>query len=265
MIPVVTNADDFGLSEGVCSGIVKAIQAGGLTATTAMACVPGAMERLARWAPAIPGRIGAHLQLTSGRPLLPPERVPSLVDADGRFPDSRKKVTAPQTSEIFAEWQAQIELLVRVGIEPTHLDSHHHIHRLPAAFPAFCEIAKRFSVPARAIDAQMRSQLQAEGIPCVGETITGWYGGELSAASMIMLLRQSAEAHPDAESFEVMCHPGLVDSSLAFLSKYVQDRERELAVFLSGNLRRELEAAGFSLSTIAEAVRFPAAAVDLRH
>ena len=54
MIPVVINADDFGLTEGVCAGIVKAIQAGGVTATTAMACVPGAVERLKRWAPKIP-------------------------------------------------------------------------------------------------------------------------------------------------------------------------------------------------------------------
>lgn len=265
MITVVINADDFGLSEGVCSGIAKSIRAGGLTATTAMACVPGAMERLARWAPAIPGRIGAHLQLTSGRPVLPPELVPSLVNENGCFPENRKKVAAPQTSEIFAEWQAQIELLMRVGIEPTHLDSHHHIHRLPAAFPAMCEIAKRYSLSARAVDAQMRSQLQAEGIGCVGHTITEWYGGDLSVAAMIRLLKQAAQTFPASESFEVMCHPGLVDSSLASLSRYVEDRERELAVLLNPGLRKEMEAAGFSLSTMAEAVRSPAAAVDLRN
>jgi len=180
MIPVVINADDFGLTEGVCAGIVKAIHAGGVTATTAMACVPGAADRLKRWAPRIPGRIGAHLQLTSGTPILSPENVPSLVGNHGRFPVTRKQVRNPRTEEIFAEWSAQIEFLLRIGIEPTHLDSHHHIHRLPAAFPAFCELAKRYGVPARAIDPEMTVTLRASGVPCVDRTLTGWYGGELS-------------------------------------------------------------------------------------
>ena len=232
MIPVVINADDFGLTEGVCAGIVKAIQAGGVTATTAMACVPGAVERLKRWAPKIPGR------------------VPSLVQDAGQFPAIRKQVRAPRTEEILFEWRAQIELLLCTGVELTHLDSHHHIHCLPAALPAFCELAKQYGLPARALDAGTTRTLRTAGVPCVSNTLTDWYGGELSVGSLVNVLKEGRRESPEAGSFEVMCHPGFVDGGLRLLSRYVDDREKELAVLCDGALQQELAAAGFCLSSI---------------
>jgi chitin disaccharide deacetylase len=256
VIPVVINADDFGLTEGVCAGIVKTIHAGGVTATTAMVCVPEAADRLKRWAPKIPGRVGLHFQLTSGAPVLPPERVPSLVQQGGQFPAIRKQVRAPRTEEILAEWRAQIELLLRTGIEPTHLDSHHHIHRLPLAFPAFCELAKQYGLPARALDTEMTGTLRAAGVPCVDRTLTGWYAGELSVHSLISVLREGARESPGAASFEVMCHPGFVDDDLPPLSRYLDDREKELTALCDGALQQELAADGFALSPIAFAAGF---------
>lgn len=248
MIPVIINADDFGLTEGVCRGIVRAIHARGVTATTAMVCVPGAVERLRRWAPEIRGYVGAHLQLTSGVPILPPNCVPSLVDDDGRFPSTRKAVSVPRTEEILAEWRAQIRSLLAIGIEPTHVDSHHHIHHLPAAFPAFCEIAREYRIPARAVDDEMRRRLHGAGVRCVDRTLTSWYGGDLSSASLVRLLKESLREWPKSDSFEVMCHPGIVDDDLAGVSRYTSDRQREFAVLCDEALQDELEKAGFLLS-----------------
>lgn len=248
MIPVVINADDFGITEGVCRGIVKAIHAGGVTATTAMVCVWGAAERLRRWGPEIEGYVGAHLQLTSGVPILAPERVPSLVRQDGGFPARRKEVHRPETTEILAEWQAQIEYLLRAGIKPTHLDSHHHVHGLPEAFPAFCELAKRYALPARSLHGEMTCALQAARVACVNQTLTGWYGGELSVKSLVRVLQEGTQEYPETRKFELMCHPGLVDDSLPSLSRYVTEREVELAALCDIQLQRELAAAGFRLS-----------------
>ncbi len=247
-IPVVINADDFGLTEGVCAGIVHAIETGAVTSTTAMAGVPGAVERLQRWAPRIAGRIGAHLQLTSGSPILPPEQVPSLVRNDGKFPAKRKEIRDPKAEEILAEWGAQIERLIAAGIRPTHLDSHHHVHGLPAVFPAFCELAKRYSLPGRSLNSEMTLRLRAEGVPCTDQTLTGWYGGELSAETLMQVLNDGVREFPGAASFEVMCHPGYVDDSLPSLSRYVREREAELAALCNPDLQRKLIAAGFWLS-----------------
>lgn len=250
MIRLMINADDFGLTEGVCSGIVRAIRAGGVTATTAMVCVPGSLERLRRWAPAIVGRIGAHLQLTGGTPVLPPERVRSLVLEDRKFPSRRKELREPRVEEIVSEWRAQIELLLWAGIEPTHLDSHHHIHRLPAVLPAFLEIARQYGLPARSVDPAMTATFRAAGIPCADITLTDWYGGELSAASLVNVLREGARKYPEAETFELMCHPGFFDSDLGLYSRYTADRERELAAICDPTLQDKLRTAGFSLTSV---------------
>jgi hypothetical protein len=248
MISVITNADDFGLTEGGCAAIVKAIYAGGLTATTAMVCVPRATMRLRKWARFIPGRIGAHLQLTGGSPILPPEQIPSLVEANGQFPAKRRGLCAPKTAEIFAEWCAQMEVLLRTGIEPTHLDTHHHVHCLPEAAPAFIEIATRYKLPARALDPEMSRSLREIGLLCVDRTLTDWYGGELSVRTLVKVVADAARELPEARCFEVMCHPAFVDEELIKRSGYVEEREMELIALCDPALPRELGDAGFSLS-----------------
>jgi predicted glycoside hydrolase/deacetylase ChbG (UPF0249 family) len=257
MLPVIINADDFGLTDGVCAGIVRAIEVGGVTSTTAMVCVPGASERLKRWAPGIAGQIGAHLQLTSGTPILSPERVPSLVWQDGRFPTRRKEIQSPRCEEIHDEWRAQIESLLRLGVEPTHLDSHHHVHGLPAVFPVFCDLAKEYSLSARSLDADMTRKLRAAGVSCIDMTLTGWYGGELSVKSLVGIVQEGLREYPSAGNFEVMCHPGFSDHSLPLLSRYVSEREMELAVLCEAKLQGELALAGFSLSRMPVRMRVP--------
>ena len=257
MIRLMVNADDFGLTDGVCSGIIRAINAGGVTATTAMVCVPGAVDRLRHWAPAIAGRIGAHLQLTSGTPVLPPERVRSLILDDSNFPSRRKEVREPKPDEILSEWRAQMELLLQAGIQPTHLDSHHHIHRLPAVLPAFLEIAKQYKLPARSVDPEMTAAFRAAGVPCADATLTDWYGGKLSAASLVEVVTEGVRKYPGAKSFELMCHPGFSGSDLERCSRYTADREQELAVLCDPALQERLAAEGFSLTSVQVATANP--------
>ena len=250
MNQVIINADDFGMTEGICRGIVRAIHTGGVTATTAMVCVPSAQEHIRKWAPQIAGYLGAHLQLTSGTPVLPRERVPSLVAGDGKFPVHRRAIRHPKGEEILAEWQAQLECLLLAGITPTHLDSHHHVHGLPEVFPTFCELARRYSLPARSLHKEMTTALHAAGVTCIGQVLTGWYGGRLSVRTLLEVLIEGTREYPKAESFELMCHPGLVDNSLSLLSHYVDDREVELTTLCDTSLQEELAAAGFCLSRV---------------
>ncbi|HUJ23391.1 MAG TPA: ChbG/HpnK family deacetylase [Bryobacteraceae bacterium] len=252
MIYLVTNADDFGLTEGVCSGIVKAIHEGGVTATTAMACVPGARERLARWAPLVRGHIGAHLQLTGGIPALDARVVPTLVEENGMFPPPGE-VRARNTDEILGEWRAQIEVLLKLGIEPTHLDSHHHVHGIPEAFPAFCEIARQYRIPARALDPWMTARFRQMGIACADKTLLEWYEGDLSVSGLLALMEEGTRDCGASSVVEVMCHPALVDDDLRAVSDYVDGRERELQVLCDMDLQNALTAAGFRLCAVPEA------------
>lgn len=254
-IAVVINADDFGLTDGVCAGIVQAMVAGAVTSTTAMVCVPGAVERLRHWAPRVSGRIGAHLQLTSGAPILPPESVPSLVANNGMFPAKRKEIKGARTTDVLAEWRAQIETLIRAGIQPTHLDCHHHVHGLPDVFPAFCELAKQYGLPGRSLSSEMTRALQAASVLSIDRTLTDWFGGELSLTSFMRVLRDGVYEYPEARNFEVMCHPGASDEHLAGLSRYVKEREQELEVLCSPHLQVAMANAGFAARNFVSALQ----------
>jgi hypothetical protein len=244
---VIINADDFGFTNGVTSGIVRTMCEGVVTSTTAMACVAGADARLRRWAPTVPGCIGAHLQLTTGRALSDPALIPTLCGLDGKFPSSKTNLSCARTEEIVLEWDEQFRFLRGLGIEPTHIDTHHHVHKLPHVFEAFCEIARRFQVPARALTRSMREELRRANIPCPDSMSVEFYGGGLTSDRLLALLEQAIEAPDPPAVIEIMCHPGVPCEELSHLSKYVQEREAEMEALCFPGLAKRLGERGFEL------------------
>ncbi len=249
---LIVNADDFGLTGGVCQGIVRGIREGIVTTTSAMVCCPGARERLSRWWPEIPGRIGAHLQLTTGKPVLPAAQVRSLVGPTGEFARSRKEIPPIVAEQLFDEWRAQIKVLQEIGIEPTHVDTHHHVHGRDDIFEVFCEVAAHFGLPARPVKPDMARRLRSRGVACVDVSLRDWFAGELSEESLLRVVRNGMEQHPDAVYFELMCHPGVRDEPLDHLSRYREEREQELRVLTAAGLREAIGHADLQLSWYAE-------------
>jgi len=82
---LIINADDLGYPAGTVPAIVALYEAGVVTSTTAMVNQPHWPEAAAylRDHPGLGA--GVHLVMNDGRPILPPEQVGSLVDAEGRF------------------------------------------------------------------------------------------------------------------------------------------------------------------------------------
>ncbi len=119
-VRLVVNADDFGVSERVNSGIVHAHREGVVTATSLMA-VGRAFEHAVRLARAVPDLdVGVHLTLVAERPLRPEGR--SLTGTDGRFPPGAGAFTLGwltgriRRADVEAEWSAQIERVLASGI-----------------------------------------------------------------------------------------------------------------------------------------------------
>lgn len=128
---LIVNADDYGHTEGVSAGIREAHLHGLVSSTSAMMNRPYVRQALADALELAPRLgLGVHLCLTAGKPLLPPEKVPSLVQPDGTFfRESEFVARLPLISveEVKAEWQGQVDLFCRLlGRAPDHLDSHHH-------------------------------------------------------------------------------------------------------------------------------------------
>src|SRR5512141_2434028 len=83
---LIINADDFGRTNGVSEGILRAHQDGIVTSSTAMMNMIGVTNDLSQAKTNAPNLgLGVHLTFTAGRPLLPPEWVSSLIDQHGAF------------------------------------------------------------------------------------------------------------------------------------------------------------------------------------
>ncbi|MBV8592821.1 MAG: ChbG/HpnK family deacetylase, partial [Caulobacteraceae bacterium] len=76
---LVVTADDFGAAPEVNAAVAIAHERGILTAASLMVGAPAADEAvaLAKATPSL--RVGLHIVLCDGRPLLPPSEAPDLV------------------------------------------------------------------------------------------------------------------------------------------------------------------------------------------
>jgi len=103
---LVVNADDLGLTVGVNNGIFDAHDRGVLTSASVFANAPATADALrgVRHRPSL--GVGVHLALVDGTPMLPPNRVPTLVEDDGRFRASWKPfIVACLRGRIGCSWR----------------------------------------------------------------------------------------------------------------------------------------------------------------
>ena len=160
---LIVNADDFGLTAGVNRAIVEAQQRGIITSATLMANGPAFAEAasLARSLVASKARfsVGCHVVLLDGEPLLPADRVSSLLQSGTPNGNSQFRVKLNDfviasfrnklnPAEIEAEASAQIGCLQEAGIEPSHFDTHKHAHMFPGVLRPLLRAARERAVPA---------------------------------------------------------------------------------------------------------------------
>ena len=150
---LVVNADDLGLTVGVNDGIFVAHDQGILTSASVFANAPATINAVHRASARPSLGIGIHLALVDGTPMLPPHRVPSLVEDDGRFRASWKPFIVAclrgrvAFEEVERELTAQIDRIRSEGIRLTHLDAHKHVHAFPPIFTIVARLAERFGIP----------------------------------------------------------------------------------------------------------------------
>lgn len=236
---LIVHADDFGLSEPVNEGIVEAHRRGIVTSTSIMAPGPAfdhAVE-LARATPTLD--IGVHLTLTEERPVASPERVPTLLDADGRLPAHATSFLKGRLTgslaldEIRLELDAQIARVVAHGLRVSHLDGHQHVHMMPGVRAVVGALAAKYGIPAvrypreairtwmlheRGGTGRLMQQLALNVFCALADTTEAarpdhfvgfFYGGRLSKANLMRILA----ALPPSGLCELMCHPGHADAS----------------------------------------------------
>ena len=285
---LIVNADDFGLTPGVNRAIAESHQRGIVSSTTLMAnsrSFAGAVA-LAR---AMPGlSVGCHVVLVDGCPVLAPENVGSLVTSSdefaGSFGDFAKLALTRRlrSDEIEAEVTAQIRRLQDNGITVTHVDSHKHVHMLPAVGAAvisaaarcgvrgirnpfvpvkplaFAHLARRPKLWTRYTETRLlrhyHRQFRKNVVDAGMTTTDGSFGVVSTGALDLELFLAIVGSIPDG-TWEFVCHPGYVDAELdSIRTRLRESREKELQVLTSEQARQALAERGIELISYADLV-----------
>ena len=151
---IIFNADDFGISQGVNQAIEQAHKQGVLNSTSIMITLKWA-EQAVKMAQSMPElNIGLHINLTNQQAALTHHEIPLLTDDKGHFKNGFVNLAIlnllhPKElkRQAKAEIEAQIKLALNSGIKLTHLDSHRHIHMIPAIFKASLELKQQYNIP----------------------------------------------------------------------------------------------------------------------
>lgn len=221
---LIVNGDDFGASRGINRGVLEAHTRGILTSASLMVDTLASEEAaaLARPLPAL--SLGLHADL-----------------------DNALQSGGLETWR--SELHRQLERFCRlVGRPPTHLDSHHNVHRDARLLPVFRELAQCLDIPLRD-DSPIRS-------------LSGFYGqwgGEthpehIGVQALIRLLTQ--EIQPGVS--ELCCHPGYVEADLR--SSYRLEREIELQTLCDPAVRQTIAVHCIRLISFRDAGAGPASA-----
>ena len=281
---LIVNADDLAWAEGVNRGIAEAHRNGIVTSTTILAngtAFASAVE-LVKATPSI--GVGVHLNLSDGKPVSPPETVPSIVNDRGEFKGGPEALLLRvarrnlQLNEVEIEWERQIQKVVNAGIQPTHLDGHKHVHMLPGMFEIVLRLAKRNNIAAVRIShegSSLRAALSSgekQNIPLVmkqgvqarvlkllardaralaeapGIASTDYFCGIAQTGELTIEGMKCLLQNLPEGTTEMMCHPGFMDKELEESATRLQDsRELEVQILTSPDIRNLVASQGIRL------------------
>lgn len=271
---LIINGDDFGLSPGVNRGILDAFREGILTSTTVLVNLPEFESAVAALQANGPPA-GVHLNLSLGKPIAPPEMVPSLLDSTGTFPRSpsvlarRHFLGRLDSDHVAVEFRHQIQRFISTGLAPTHLDTHKHVHCLRPILSAMIKVAEEFQIKTirwpversliiddanfqsflrgtpwrnrlkrfivNGLCAKSRSLINRADIAAPDYFIGLGVSGRFDIDAMTALFKHLPEG-----TTELMCHPGHADETTNDLTREPIDREGELAVLLRPEMKDAL-------------------------
>jgi chitin disaccharide deacetylase len=286
---LIINADGYGFTDGVTRAIEECVAFGTVRSISANVNFP-ASSALADFVKTYPGlSVGCHVNPVVGPPVLPPHRVPTLLDEkqeflyqrfSGRFLTGRIR-----GEELKAEMLAQVHRTRDlVGDAFSHIDFHMGLHRLPGLYRLFLDVVEasgigrirthryqvgmesRFPrarhvwhlvshptrIPKFAWNLWLRKRALARGfsMPDRRVEITTMTTATIRLEAYLTMLQNI----PVGTS-EFVAHPGYIDDDLRRWSSYLDQRERERAVLLSPIFRDSLFSSGIELAGYRDILR----------
>jgi hopanoid biosynthesis associated protein HpnK len=163
---LIVTADDFGAALQVNDAVEAAHRGGVLTAASLMVAAPAAADAIARARRMSSLRVGLHLVLVEGRPVLPAHALSHLVGGDGLFRTDMAGLGAAiafssqARSQLAAEISAQFEAFRDSGLALDHCNAHKHFHLHPVVGRLLVDIGARFGLHAVRVPLESVAQLR---------------------------------------------------------------------------------------------------------
>jgi len=152
-IAYITTADDFGLSLPLNEAVERAHREGILGGASLMVAEPAAADavRRARTLPDL--RVGLHVALVAGRPLLPPSEIPAIVTRDGVFSNALAMsgmnffFRPGVRQQLEREIRAQFAAFAATGLRLDHVNAQCHMHLHPTVFGILLRVMREYGSP----------------------------------------------------------------------------------------------------------------------
>lgn len=226
---LIVNADDFGLSPGINRGIIEAHQHGIVTSASLMVCWPSAIQAAAYACSQPALSLGLHIDIGE------------WIFRDGAWETLYAWTNPDDPKAIAREARLQLERFRDLaGRNPTHIDSHQHVHCRPPAHDVLAEIALEIGVPLRHFSS-IRYCGDFYGQSAIGEPLPDL----IETAALSRVLRRV----PPGVT-ELVCHPGYAGD---VESMYQEERQIELETLCADEIRDVLADEDITLVSFIEA------------
>jgi predicted glycoside hydrolase/deacetylase ChbG (UPF0249 family) len=225
---LIVNADDFGQSPGVNRGIIEAHERGIVTSASLMVRWAAAAEAAVygRDHPAL--SLGLHVDLGEWE------------YRQGDWLPLYEVVPVEQGEAIKTEAAKQLAAFRRLaGKDPTHIDSHQHVHQREPARSVLADIARKLGVPLRHFSPRVHYCGDFYGQTAEGHPFPH--------AITLVGLREILEALPSGVT-ELGCHPGYANE---LDTMYRNEREQETRVLCDPQIREALDSLDIELVSFA--------------
>lgn len=225
----IVNADDFGRSPGINRGVARAFEEGIVTSASLMVRWPSA-EEASRYARSHPDlSVGIHIDLAEWE------------FRDGEWRALYRVVDPSDEKAVRSEIEEQLRRFEELmGAQPTHIDSHQHVHREEPARSVTQTAAELLGVPLREELGGVRYVGSFYGQMGTGEALPD----SISLEAMLAII---ASLEPGVS--EIACHPA---AEADIDSVYAQERVQELEVLCDPRVRDALEARGVTVTSYTE-------------
>lgn len=271
------NADDAGIHPAVRRGIELLRDKKLLTGISVVATGMD-LENAAR----VPDvDVGIHLDILRGRPVSHWQHIVTLVDENGAFLENpvtlfqRYAKGKVDHEHVEMEWAAQIERVLDLGVRPSHITSHKHVHGWPSLSRMVADLAKKYGIHwiRKPEECAEISRMKKDGVDekfrnvCsmferestdVNWTDVFWPGDGsdgFSVDSFVSHFRESVSL-ADGEIVEICCRPGVTKAGDPPIPQFCNPTqigavwEKEYTSLANEDWKGALENEGLTLSRI---------------